>query len=182
MNRILPIVAVVVVACAGPAISFASDTPTDLRDLGRSVFADFLEAFEARLHCIGTVEVRGVEDLPDRARYHPMATVIELRIPATAPHLTASLLHELGHHLEHSCPEQAGVRGPFLEALGLEPDSAWSVPSVYEANPSELWAEAVVRHVSGKPDTRRPLDVPNNAVTVVKRWGEGELTHSAAPP
>jgi hypothetical protein len=182
MYRTLPIVAVVVVACAGPAISFASDTPADLRDLGRSVFSDFVEAFPARVDCIGKVEVRGVHDLTDRARYQLSSGLIELRIPATAAQLTASLLHELGHHLEHSCPEQAGARSSFLEALGLGPDSAWSVPGVYETNPSELWAEAVVRHVSGKPDTRRPLDVPSEAVAVVRRWGEGELSHSAATP
>jgi len=182
MIRILPIVTVVMVACAGPAISFAAETPDDLTVLGRAVFGDFVEAFPARTDCIGTVEVSGVRELSDRARYHPSLGLIELRIPATAPQLTASLLHELGHHLEHACPSQEELRPQFLAALGIDPDSEWSDPGVYETNPSEMWAEAVVRHVTGRPDTRRPLEVTDAAVILVKRWAEGELTHSSSTP
>lgn len=182
MDRVLTIMAIVTVACGGPAISFGLDTPEDLRVLGQAVFNDFVEAFPARADCIDGVEVRGMREMDDRARYDPSRKEILIRIPATAPQLTASLLHELGHHLEHACRDQMAVRPDFLAALGLDPAAAWSNPTTYETDPSELWAEAVVRLVSGQPDTRRPLEVTDAAVLVVKQWGEGGLTHLSTTP
>ncbi len=182
MHRLLLLMALVVSACAGPAISFPTDTPDDLTTLAESVFADFVDAFPAREGCIGAIELEPAWELPDRARYHPTDRRIEVRVPATAPQITASLVHELGHHLEHWCPEHLDVRPAFLASLGLDAEAKWMDDSSYETSPSELWAEAVVRHVTGQPDTRRPLAVTDAAVEVVMRWARGELSHAPAAP
>ena len=169
-------------ACAGPAIVFPDDTPDDLTFLSRAVFADFLDAFPAQTDCIGRVEIHAVWDLSDRALYHPEEEVIEVRIPGTAPQLKTSLVHELGHHLEQACPGQLDVRPAFLRALGLPGDAIWPNSSVYETDPSELWAEAVVRHVTGNPDRRRPLTINDAALEVVARWASGELGKAPGTP
>lgn len=182
MRRMTVLLVLIASACAAPVLSASEDTPNDLVTLAESVFDDFVQAFPAHQDCIGTVELQAEWELADRARYGPDEGVIELRVPATAPHLTASLIHELGHHLEHACPSQPDVRPYFLAALGLDPGADWIDTTSYETNPSELWAEAVVRHVTGQPDTRRPLRVTEAAVDVVARWAEGQLTHSSTTP
>lgn len=173
MSRIALVAALLIAACTAPTATMSPDTPDDLAILASSVFEEFVGAFPAKASCIGEVEIGGVWELPDRARYHPAYRRIEVRIPATAPHLTASLVHELGHHLEHACPDQVDVRSSFLAALDLDPDTDWRDASSYETTPSELWAEAVVRHVTGETDTRRPLPVTQDAVRVVGEWAEG---------
>lgn len=182
MRRIALLLAVIASACAAPALSMSEGTPDDLVMLGESVFEDFVAAFPAHEGCIGTVELQPKWDLTDRARYYPDEGVIEVRVPATAPHLTASLVHELGHHLEYECAAQLEVRAAFLAALDFAPDTHWVDTASYEMSPSELWAEAVVRHVTGAPDTRRPLRVTEAAVDVVGRWAEGQLTHVSTTP
>lgn len=172
MYRIALVAALLMTACTAPTATMSPDTPDDLATLTGSVFEDFVDAFPARGDCIGEVEIAGVWELPDRARYHPADRRIEVRIPATAAHLTASLVHELGHHLEHACPDQVDVRSSFLVALDFDPDTGWRDDSAYETSPSELWAEAVVRHVTGDTDTRRPLPVTPDAVRVVAEWAE----------
>jgi hypothetical protein len=182
MNRTLPLLALLLSACSHPALVLPDDTPRDLAALAETVFDDFVTAFPAQRDCIGRVEIRGAWELSDRARYQPDGKVIEVRIPATAPQLSTSLLHELGHHLEQACPDQLKARPQFLEALGLPADAPWPDPGAYESNPSELWAEAVVRHVTGTPDGRRPLRVTATAVEVMALWAQGELTHVPATP
>lgn len=157
------------VACApsAPEAIYPEDTPGDLMLLADDVFADFTAAFPAQADCIGTVEIRGAWVLDDRARYIPDTRVIEVRIPATAPHLRSSLLHELGHHVAFACESHVAVRADFVAAIGA---TRWESDGAYEDDPGELWAEAVVRHVTGRPDTRRILTVPPEAVAVVAIW------------
>lgn len=169
--RALALLLLILAACsdAAPTAVYPADTPSDLVELADEVFAEFVAAFPAQRACIGTVEIHGAWELDDRALYRPSSRVVEVRIPATAPHLTSSLVHELGHHLEFACSSQEGVRPDFLAAVGL---AEWEGAS-YEDDPTELWAEAVVRHVTGRPDTRRILSVPAGAVEVVATWAGG---------
>ncbi len=159
----------VLAACGagGPEATYPDGTPGDLVALADEVFAEFVLAFPARADCIGWVEIRGAWELDDRARYLPEARVIEVRIPATAPHLRSSLLHELGHHVAFACESHVDVRDDFVAAVGA---AQWDGTGAYEDDPVELWAEAVVRHVTGQPDTRRILTVPQEAVAVVAHW------------
>lgn len=169
MQRALAGLAIVLAACAsgGPQVVYAADTPADLVALADRVFEDFLDAFPAQSDCIGTVEIQGEWVLDDRARYLPDSDIIQVRIPATEPHLTSSLVHELGHHLALACESHLGVRDDFAAAIGV---AQWEGSWAYEDDPGELWAEAVVRHVTGRPDTRRILTVPPEAVAVVADW------------
>ena len=168
MRGVLISIAVVLTACASaPAVSYPPETPGDLVELADSVFDHFVAAFPSQRDCIGDVTVIGQWELDDRALYRPASQVIEVRIPATAPHLTSSLVHELGHHLEYACDSQVEVRPEFLAAIG---ETDWESSGIYEEDPGELWAEAVVRHVTGQPDTRRILSVPIEAVRVVADW------------
>ncbi len=173
MHRSLVVAAALLAACAGPQLAMPANTPADVAALTQQVFDDFVRAFPARAACIGRVQVHGAWELDERAIYQPADRSIHLRIPATAPQLTTSLVHELGHHLEHSCPEQADVRSAFLASLGLPTDTPWPGVSDYRSDPSELWAESVVRYVTGRPDHRRPLRVTDAAVEVVAGWAAG---------
>jgi len=174
--------AITVAACSSPSVALPADTPADFAALAEEVFSQFVDAFPARTGCIGTVEIRAAWELGDRALYDPEDDVITVRVPGTAPQLSTSLVHELGHRLEHRCSAQAEARAPFLEALGMPADTTWPDPDRYETDPSELWAEAVVRHVLGRADSRRPLGVTPAAVEVVARWSQGELTHGSSAP
>lgn len=169
MMRPIALAALLLVACAstGPTATYPQDTPGDLVALADEVFAEFSAAFPAQADCIGSVEIRGAWVLDDRARYLPDERVVEVRIPATAPHLTSSLLHELGHHLAFACETHLEVRDHFAVAVGAD---SWEGTGAYEDDPGELWAEAVVRHVTGRPDTRRILTVPPEAVAIVADW------------
>lgn len=180
MRRLLAVTLILVAACGGPRLEVEGGTPGDLADLARTTFQDFVSAFPARQGCIGEVVVAGSWELGDRARYDPDSGLIEVRIPATAPQLTVSLVHELAHHLEHACPEQKEVRPRFLAALGVDAAEPWSDPESYQSSPSELWAEAVVRYVTGAADSRRPLAVSEAAVEVVEMWGR--LRHAPSAP
>jgi hypothetical protein len=182
MRALLTAVALVMAACGSPAVVFPEDTPVDFVRLAEEVFAEFVAAFPAQTDCIGSAEIRAAWELDDRALYDPASDVIEIRVPGTAPQLTTSIVHEMGHRLEHLCPSQVEVRAPFLGALGMSPDSAWPDPTSYETNPSELWAEAVVRHVLGQADSRRPLEVTPAAVAVVADWSRSEVTHRPSAP
>lgn len=182
MRRLILLLALVVTACSRPALAMPEQTPADFAALAETVFQDFVAAFPTQQDCIGRVEISGLWEMLHRGRYVPGERLIEVRIPATAPQLTVTILHELGHHLEHVCPDHTEVQTGFLEAMDLPDDTSWPDPAKYETNPSELWADAVVRHISGSGDTRSPLPVTLEAVEVVADWAKGELTHDPAAP
>ena len=182
MRALLLTLLLVVAACSAPAVVFPDDTPEDFAELAEAVFEDFVAAFPDQRECIGKAEIRVAWELDDRALYDPENDVVTVRVPATAPHLTSSIVHELGHRLEFRCPSQRDVRRPFLEALGLDPETAWSDRTTYETSPSEMWAEAVIRHVLGRPDSRRPLQVTPAAVHVVADWAGVDLNHEPSAP
>lgn len=172
MQRLAVVLVVALTSCAAspPTVAYSSETPADVVDLADGVFTEFAAAFPGQAECIGRVEVHGKWELDDRARYLPDSRIIELRIPATAALLTSSLLHELGHHVAFACDSHLEIREEFAAAVGAQ---SWHDPTDYEHDPAELWAEAVVRHVTGRPDARRILTVPSAAVEVVADWSRG---------
>jgi len=178
MRRLAAVVLLVGVvwgcASAAPSLRVAGDVPADLHRLADELWPRFVAAFPARRECIGTVTIDLAWQMDDRARYLPDRRTIVVRAPATAPHLRDSIVHELGHHLEFSCPDQRNVRQAFLAAEGLPPDAGWFDGSDWASIPSEHWAEAVVAYVLGERDFNRGrIAVTDEAVQVVARWAQG---------
>jgi hypothetical protein len=157
-------------ACApGPGITFAPDVPDDFRAVATDAWARFGAILGDRRTCMEPVRVEVAWAFPDRARYEPDGAVITVRVPGTAPNLTASLVHEFAHHLEFTCAAQLGLRSRFLEAAGLSHDASWFVAPRYEDLPSERFAEAIVALVLGGSSG---IGVPTDraSVDVVRRW------------
>lgn len=156
-----------------PALSFATGVPADVRILARSTWDRFLAAFSARIDCLGGVQVAVAWELGDRAAYHPEERRVTVRVPATAPNLEASLLHEFGHHLERTCHRVADVRPAFLAAQGFPPGASWFTGATWETTPSEQFAEAVAEFVLGEPPAHRPVRVTDGALDAVRAWARG---------
>ena len=158
----------------GPALRAGDEVPDDLRALAEDLWPRFVEAFPARRDCLGEVRLTVAWDLEDRARYLPEARTVVVRAPATAPHLVASIVHELGHHLEFACADQRRVRSAFLRADGLPEAAPWFGDGEWSAAPSEHWAEAVVAYVVGERSfDRGRIPVTAEAVELVARWARG---------
>ena len=173
--RVLFIGVLLVAACSGPsdpALVFGNDTPGDLEELSSTTFARFVEVFPAQADCIGTVTLEGARELDDRARYDPASASITIRIPATAPQLEISLVHELAHHLEFSCPTHPELRAGFQTEQALEGE--WFDGETWENTPSEQWATAVVELVLGRLDERARVNVSPAALAIVAAWAGGE--------
>lgn len=165
-----PLIAIVLLgACApGPEITFANDVPQDFRAVATEAWARFGAVFGARGDCLEPIRVEVAWELSDRARYEPGAVVV-VRVPGTAPNLTASLVHEFAHHLEFTCAAQVGLRSRFLEAAGLPRDADWFAAPRYEDLPSERFAEAVVAVVLGR-SSGIGVHAGPAAIAVVRRW------------
>jgi hypothetical protein len=155
-----------------PAIGFAEGTPTDLQALARTTWDRFLDAFPARVSCIGDVTVAGAWHLANRGRYDPDTRVATIRIPGPAAGLEDTLVHEFAHHLDFTCPGQRLLRPRFLEAQGLPPGSRWRAGKTWAQIPSEQFAEATVQLVLGRPSLQLVFVRPQ-AVQAIRRWGVG---------
>jgi hypothetical protein len=172
---------VLVVACVGvePVVSSPDATPDDLRALVDETFDVFVDAFPARRHCIGAVTVLGRRDLSDRGTYDPESRTVTLRIPATAPQLEVSLVHELAHHLESACSDHVPIRPAFMAAQGFGPETPWRPQgATWEEIPSEHWASAIVIHVLGRIDDRARIVVSARSIELVEAWAT-DLTPGA---
>jgi hypothetical protein len=157
-------------ACApGPEITFAPDVPDDFRAVATDAWARFGAFLGDRRACMEPIRIEVAWGLRDRARYEPDGAVITVRVPGTAPNLTASLVHEFAHHLEFTCAAQLGLRPRFLEAAGLPHDASWFVAPRYEDLPSERFAEAVVVLVLGG-SSGIGVRIDRATVDVVRRW------------
>ena len=174
--RPLIVICVLVVACGSvpeePALTFGDNTPEDLRALASATFDATSDAFPGQQDCLGHVVLAGAWELDDRARYRPDRSEITLRIPATARQLETSMVHELAHHLEFSCPTHPEMRQAFLEAQGFEPGTDWYEASTWETTPSEQWASAVVMFVLDRPDERSRIVITPAALDVVREWAQ----------
>lgn len=159
---------------ATPSLVFPEDTPSDLQQLGMEVWDDFLSVFPNQVGCIGEVTLEGDWTLEgSRAYYLPDDAKVVLEIPATAPHLRHSLIHELAHHVEHACSDHAHLRSDFLKAQNLPPDTPWFDGPSWEEIPSEQYAEAVVRLVLIRPVMNYRLSLTPEAIEAVRVWGGG---------
>jgi len=159
-------------ACATgpPTLDFAADTPDDVRRLADETFTEMREAFPARHDCLDGITVATDRDLDERAEYLPDSATVVLRIPATAPQLRRSLVHELGHHLEFVCDAHPTVRPAFLEAGGFEADHSWFEGPTWEETPSEQWASAVVEYVLGDRDPQSGVFLSRETLPLVEDW------------
>ncbi len=182
-RSLIALLALLVGACGGaPVAAFPADTPDDLRALSEEVFASVAAALPAQAECLDGLRIEGAWELDDRARYFPAEARLVVRIPATAPQLTVSLVHEIGHHLDTVCGDD-GLRAEFMQAQGHPPDTAWEEGVTWEDTPAEQFATAVVVAVTGRPDNLRPIRLGPEALTVVAAWGSGEeVTHEPSVP
>lgn len=172
--RSLVVLMVAMVGCGGAgSVVIDPAMPDDVEVLATAVVASMREALPARTACLEGLRIESDPDLADRARYLPADATVVLRVPATAPRLTASLVHEVGHHLDAACADDA-LRGAFAVAQGLGSDAPWDVTPGTGEQPRELFAAAVVQVVTGEADLPRHGGVTEAAVEVVARWGHGE--------
>lgn len=174
---VLRCLALMIAAACGsapPSMEFVEDTPSDLQELSLETWDRFISVFPEQMDCIGRVTVEGDWTLQgSRAYYLPEDARVVLDIPATAPHLSHSLIHELAHHIEHVCPGHVDMREGFLEAQGLPPDTPWFEGPSWEETPSEQYAEAVVRLVLSRPVMNYRIPITSEAVETVRQWGGG---------
>ncbi len=176
MRHLTVLCAVLIAGCgsgAPPSLRFAEDTPPDLSTLADETFSEIADAFPSRHGCLDGIELAGVWEMDDRASYEPDRRRLNVRIPATAPQLEMSIVHEVAHHLEFACPAQADVRPSFLEAQGFEEGHPWFDGDTWSDTPSEHWASAVVLHVLERIDEHAGITVTPTARTTVREWATG---------
>lgn len=178
--RRLPVVLATIVmllaACGGdpPRLTMDESVPNDLEALAGEVWTRFLAAFPNQHDCIGEVTLVAAWELDDRAQLDPESRRISLRVPATAPQLTESIIHELGHALEFSCPDQHTIRDRFREAAGFSAGADWFESGAWEDVPSEHWAETVVQYVVGfRLAHAGRVPVKADALDLVAGWANG---------
>lgn len=177
MTRALPVLVVVLVACGGTRPLSAADMPADLAEVVAATLATVEGEAQARAECLEGLVVRHAWKLADRASYDPRTATITLRVPATAPRLEFTLVHEIAHHLEFTCPSQAQMRGSFLATQGLDPGTEWFEGAVWEEVPSEQFATAFAMAVTGGTDSLRRVPVSDETLALVGAWAKGEVIH-----
>lgn len=160
---------------AVPRLVAGSTVANDFSALANATFQAFLDAAPGVMDCVGGVRLEAATTLQDAAQYDRGTRTVTVRVPATAPSLTDSLVHELAHHLESVCGSQADLRNAFVEAQGFDPTSQWSDGPSWEQTPSEQFAETVVLVVLG----RRRRNVSGVTITAEARalvadWLEGQ--------
>lgn len=145
---------VLMLAACGPpgeaALLPNDSVKSDLAALAATTFAAFLDAAPGVADCVGTIHLAAATELADLATYTPATATITLRVPATAPNLRDSLVHELGHHVETACASQTDLRKEFLAKQGFAASQPWFEGASWEHTPSEQFAEAVVLIVLGR--------------------------------
>lgn len=173
---------VTVVACSSvePTVAYADGAPDDLVALVDDVFSTFVDAFPARQSCVGRVVIEGRRDLADRGSYDPESGTVSLRVPATAPQLEISVVHELAHHLEFACADHEAIRPVFMASQGFPEASPWRDSRAdWEDSPSEHWASAVVVYVLDRIDERSRIVLTDEAIEVVRTWAGGGVIPTA---
>lgn len=173
-------VAVVVAACGAAAVDARPSDPlgfelsdtvgTDLAAVAADAFSRFAGAAPALDGCIGRPTLEAARELDDLAVYEAATSTITVRVPATAPSLLDSLIHELAHHVEAQCPSHIEIRTRFATAQGFAADAEW-FSHQWEHSPSEHYAETVVAIVL---DRRRrnvlAVQPTEEATHIVERW------------
>jgi hypothetical protein len=158
----------------GESLRFTADTPSDLRAVASDAWHRFRNAFPDRHGCLLGLTVGVAWELHDRARYEPGRALVRIRAPGTAGNLTASLLHEFAHHVEHRCPPTAAFRRRFVAAGELPPGTPWLGDDRWDRTPSERFAEAAVIHVLGERPPHVLIHIQPAEVALLAGWaGDG---------
>lgn len=182
MPRWLLAVILAIFACAPGEPMLADDLPADLAEVVSAGLARVEEALPAQRRCLEGVVVSHSWDLDDRAEYWPATATIVLRVPATAPNLEFSLVHEIAHHLESSCRSQEELRPAFLAAQGFPPGVDWSSGESWQDTPSEHFATALAEYVTGRPEPQRPIPLTEETRVLVAAWATDGVTHGTSAP
>ena len=132
-----------------PSLRVDRSVASDLEDIALDTWDQFLDTFGTKYECIGNVNLSAVVGLGEQGGYRSADRMIRIRVPIYQSTAANTILHELGHHLEQQCPDQASIRSEFLAAQGLAPNTPWFQGDRWETTPSEMWAEAVSQLVSG---------------------------------
>jgi hypothetical protein len=154
---------------AEPVVRMRQRVPPHVEQEVRATVADFVAVFETRRGCIGGAElslVRGIDD--GDARYVAAEDLIEIEIPTSPRRFRESLVHELAHHVEHSCADADVLRTDVMTAMGA---TDWTGQERWEQRPSELWAESVVEIVlDERVRFERSVPLDRGVVDAVRRW------------
>jgi hypothetical protein len=155
----------------GPQLLIGDSVAGDFAALAGDTYGRFVAAAPGLGECVRSPRLEAVYDLEELAVYDQRTHVMSVRVPATAVSLSASLVHELAHHLELSCPSHPAMRVRFLAVQGFDPATPWFGGDVWEEIPSEQFAEAVVHVVLGGRDRHLlRMQLTPEAVDVVAEW------------
>lgn len=155
----------------GPQLLVGDSVAGDFAALARDTYAALVAVAPGIGECVRSPRLEAAYDLDELAVYDQRTHVMSVRVPATATSLSASLVHELAHHLELSCPSHPAMRVRFLAAQGHGPATPWFGGDVWEEIPSEQFAEAVVHVVLGGRDRHLlRMQLTADAVDVVADW------------
>lgn len=164
-----------------PQLVLDGSVAGDLAALAGETWAQFLYALDGRTACFGDVNLRASRTLADRAVYEPATATVTVRVPGTRALLQSALIHEWAHHVEFQCKAHEELRGAFLVAQGLPPDTQWrpdgapaELPaSLWAEIPSEQYAEAMIEFVLGSRQMPTSAPVKREAVRVIAEWAAG---------
>lgn len=156
-------------AAVEPVVRMRQRVPAAVEQEVRAAVADFVAVFEARRSCIGGAELELVRDVDDGdARYVAAEGLIEIKIPTSPRRFRESLVHELAHHVDESCPDADVLRTDVMTAMGA---TDWTGQERWEQRPSELWAESVVEIVLGeRVRFERSIPLDHGVVDTARRW------------
>ena len=152
-----------------PVVRLRQRVPAAVEQEVRATVAAFVAVFESHRGCIGGAELELVRRIDDGdARYVAADELIEIEIPTSPRRFRESLVHELAHHVDHSCPHAAALRTDLMETVGA---THWTGQERWERRPSELWAEAVVEIVLGeRVRFERSVPLDPGVVEAARRW------------
>ena len=169
-------------ASLGPRIKVPQGVPADVSEIVDRTWPVFLDTFPARTGCIGDVTLLLVFDVEGGAAvYAPDNATIRIEIPTTPERFEESLVHELGHHLEHRCDPVESIGDAFVAAEGLDPETAWFDRDRWFEAPTEHFAEAVVQLTLGERRIHADrFTVRDASLRLVADWGR-DASDSAKP-
>jgi len=162
------------VADSPAELTAVQDVPDDVQAELDAGWGRFTDRFAGRLTCIDDVSVELVRSIDGGdARYVVADAHIEIEIPTTPARFRESFVHELAHHVEHTCAEFVPLRDALHPELG-HPGEPWAGGPVWEDDPSEQWAEAVVELVNGERVRHDDeIAVDPSVVALIEAWGSG---------
>lgn len=152
-----------------PVVRLRHPVPEAVEAEVRATVADVVAVFASRRDCIGGAELELVRELEGGdARYLPSEHLIRIEIPTSPRRFRESLVHELAHHIERSCPDAEVLRADLMTAVDA---TSWTGQERWEDRPSELWAEAVVEIVLGeRVRFQRSVPLDDGVVDAARRW------------